>query len=163
MFSQRVVCLANGMLSNPWRSWFSLQAVIHTFGIPFCFKGSPLGWVSHCLLKISDKGSRPRRRPPSSAGAPVESGPVLVWRGGFARLSVARPTRTRDGRPPLSLCPPLSVLLSGLLSLRVYIYIYICIRIRIRICIRIRIFICIRICLHLYLYLCLCLCLCLYK
>ena len=39
--------------------------------------------------------------------------------GGFARLSVARPTRTRDGRPALSLCS-----LSPCMYIYIYVYVF---------------------------------------
>ena len=87
--------------------------------------------VAPCPARTRSLTGRARRAPskdPASIKGPSSLKELLLKPGtlycigprggGFARLSVARPTRTRDGRPALSLCS---------LSPCMYIYIYVCV------------------------------------
>ena len=88
--------------------------------------------VAPCPARTRSLTGRARRAPskdPASSKGPSSLKELLLKPGtlycigprggGFARLSVARPTRTRDGRPALSLCS-----LSPCMYIYIYVYVF---------------------------------------
>ena len=103
MFSQRDACLANGMSSNPWG-----------VGLAFGLLSIPLGCELTDLRPRLCRRTRPRRRPSSSAGALVESGPVLVVQtsGEFVASRSKTPSLSKDPVPIEGPRPPPGFLLN---------------------------------------------------